>query len=248
MRRTKRKYGILIAFYLLCCLQGYSQVQGDISKLKEIAAAIKETRVYGYHYEMKVTYPDGQMDKLVGKNYIDGDNKVMFNENQDYIILLTPHWYYKADHLQKSVTLVNLQQHDNDANKVTYRGNIFSGSTTAYFLDSVVMKYGILKDYRESGDTVLLAFEFKINSPIRKMEVSYNSRTHLPIRIITEAFYPDEPFDIVGSDGGTLQTIITEDYQKTIRMQPGDVEKYFNVKSGKVRLHQFKNYKIYSLL
>src|SRR5690606_10563790 len=188
---------LMIFACMLCSMGSHAQISSYMNKLTGMVQSLKELKVYGYDYTIRITYPNGQKDQLSGKSYVDGANKIYYNTNQAQTILLTPEWYYRAEHRDKKLTIIDLKKHYTDENKQAYRADLFNNNMLSYYLDSVIIKYGRIQKYEERGDTATIHLTFRTNTPVQKMEVSYDMKRDIPFSVKTYCFYPQA--DIYGN-------------------------------------------------
>src|SRR5690606_36910772 len=105
--------------WMCCCMSLVTQAQQAASaeELMAVARDLKSLRSYGYDYRITMTAPDGQQEELSGKTFWDATSGIMYNTNAATTVLLTPKWYYRAEHKDRELTLIDLDKHYNDENK-----------------------------------------------------------------------------------------------------------------------------------
>jgi len=240
----KNFWWLTILFVSLITSQSFAQNQPDGYKLKSMMAQLKSLNTYSYDYLIKMDFPDNHSEKLTGKAYMDIKNEVMYNESEAHAMLLTNRWYYRANHVDKTITLIDLDNFKSGARE--RENDLFNGFVISYYIDSVIMKYGILKSYRENGDTISLSLSFKINSPTRQIDVVYDYKHHFPLAIKVMAALNSSSAGLYDGPSEILQTIICTNYSQQKR--PPQSTSFFVVENKKVLLKKYANYKIYDYL
>lgn len=241
--------GLGLALLIMFSGQLSAQALSPLDKLKEITRQIKTMKTYGYDYEINAIFPNGQTDRLTGETFTDGANMMLFNKSNAHTILLSPNWLYRADHRNKSITVVNLSRHFNHKDQQEWYDGMFNSNISSGFLDSIVVKHGVLKAYRERNDTVSIEVVFSVPIPLKKIELTFDYKNKIPVAVKIHSFYPqDESTTDQPGKIGTSHTVSCTNYRKDIRMFPADFIKYFAVKGEKIELSQYRNYKLHTLL
>jgi len=240
---------IITGFLTMFSISAFGQRKQVPEKLRQVVEALKQTRTYGYHFVIQADFPNGQKDKLSGEAYMDGANRIMFNKTEAFVMLYSDKWFYRANHHEKTITIVNLDKHYNDVNKISGRNELFGNQMTGEFLDSMIMKYGRVSLLEEQGNIINAVLEFPKSMALNKIELTYNLKEKIPVSMNLYIFYPAEEDPGHGiKRKGISQVIKCSQYKKAIAMKHTDTKTYFLVSDGTVQLKQFNNYKIYSLL
>src|SRR5690606_6981301 len=131
----------LTFLWMTCCMALATRAQQAVSaeELVAVAKEMKAMHSYGYDYRIELTAPNGQYSELSGKAFGDASAGIMYNTNSAQTILLTPEWYYRADHPDRGLPLIDLSKHYNDQHKHQFREDLFNNTMLSYYLDSFVM-------------------------------------------------------------------------------------------------------------
>lgn len=226
----------------------YAQPNPDVNKLKLILKDIKTLENYGYDYLIHMQYPGGKSDKITGEMFARNRDKFMYNSSTIHTMLLTPDWFYRANHIDKTVTILDVQDHLSTEMKERMN-DVFNGFITGYFIDSVVLKHGRLRQYSENKDTVSLQLTLALNSPIKSIDLKYDFRNRIPVLIKVRSFYPTGDRSSAAPEEGITQTVYCTHYHKDkkedAKIHPNS---YFTIEGKKVQLKQYTNYKLISYL
>lgn len=233
---------------------GISEISSaqDVSDVKEryesrrlVLEGLKNLDTYGYDYVMTVKHDNGDVNTLHGSMYTDSKQKVMYNISTAFDIVYTKQWFLRADHEQKTISVIDLNKQLSDSARQLLEAELFSNQLYAVVIDSV-LKHALIPKYSrtDSEVTVTLLVAKASVTPIRRVEISYDVLKHLPKRMVFHNFYPSGIRNAY-SRSNVSQVIDCSNYttHKDI-----DIQKYFTIKDGEVVLKKFKEYKLYKVL
>lgn len=246
----KRRF--LICLAAVCCItikssivSGQSKVNTD--KLKTILASVKSMENYGYDYLITMNFPDGNAEKIVGEMYARNKERMMYNSSSIHEMLLTADWFYRANHHDKTVTVVDLKTSLSKEAKER-KEDMFNGYITSYFIDSIVLRYGVLKNYKEQQDTIAFKLSFSLaNTPLKSIELKFDYKNRIPILMKVTSFYPTGRGSATTPEG-TWQTVTCTNYTLSRKGLQLDPSSYFTRDGKSIHLKKYTNYKISSYL
>lgn len=231
-------------FIALCAGNTNASAQPGMEPLRKMYAvmnSIKQLKTFSYHYTVEAKYPDSTSEKMDGYIYSDGPGKTLFAYNDLVLSLSDSLWSYNADHSAKKITIVNMKRRAADKRNVglqEYQGDMFS-----MIIDSVIVKYAILKTYRESSDTLYLAVDFPRMSmmPMTRLELQYSLKRQLPYSL--QIYYAE---DLAADMNGKVKTIYQKYscYNYSRKLKKYKTDDFFKIRNGKVSLHKYKDYKL----
>lgn len=231
---------------IFCCSNGYAQRKGYgpyHGELLSLSEAMKNARNLSYSYSFDAEFPNGQRDKLSGKMYMGNDDKVLLNDNDAFTMLYNSTWYYKADHREKTVTIVNVAKHLNRDYKSTLESDVFQNGSLTIYLDSIICKYGTIQHISRNGDTVSMELGFPQRVPIRSIEMVYNEKAKMMIQYEVKTFQAYRSFDL-GKDKGTSKVIRCSGFKRIDNNKAYKTDNLFKVTGDKVVLKKYKKYKL----
>ena len=230
---------MLVCSYSLKAQTNHSYA-GEVKKMVAIA---KECHNMAYQFSLKAEFPNGQEDRAVGEVYAGDKDKIMYNSNTAFVMLYTDKWYYKADHRDKTVTIVNLTKHLNKDYKKGIESDYFSGNMLNYYLDSIIVRFANVKSLKKSDDVVTLDMTFIEQFPIKEMTVEYDEKNRLLKSYYSKAFQKWATNEF-GKNKGTTKILICKDFRKVTNSKGYTPEDFFALQKQKVVLKKYKNYKL----
>lgn len=234
----------MMTYILLTAIVPVNTIYGqgsDLLKVKGIIDELKKTGDVSYSYAMHMLYPNLHRENVTGSMYVSNKNKLLLNDNNAFTMLYTAHWFYKADHKKKTISIVNLDKEEDAELKRRIEQELFENGSLTEFLDSVVMKRGQLKSYGMNKDTVKFEIVFPTEL-IKSISIDYQSknRTMISYRMVT--FQPtDETEDGVE---GIMQTVTCSGFQKKVNIKKCEPGNFFSLENGSIVLKKYNRYKI----
>jgi len=245
---------LFLAVLLSCFTGGNVIAQVSTQQRKDalqIMSAITAQRDYTYRYVVNGTFPDGTRDQYKGVSYVSSRLRSVYTQTGINSLLLTPAWYMQADHVNKRVSILSMDAYYKKQPAGSGPVNdMFSNNSMNAYLDTVVLKHGIVQQYEEQASgQVRFVLTFPPALYLKKLEVIYDRKKALPVKVAINAFYQEEQGGRPAkAQRGTSKEIICDQYSLQVPDKVFKTEPFFTVSKGKVVLRQFKNYKISTLL
>ena len=113
--------------FLICANLTYGQKphQGvnetNMATIKQIFNELKTIDSEAYKYSMTLEYPNDQVERIDGEVYINNEEKIFFNQSNEFTIIYDTKWLYKANHKAKSIKIVDLTNYKNKQEKTALR-------------------------------------------------------------------------------------------------------------------------------
>jgi hypothetical protein len=227
-----------------CFLYGQGTSQ-EMDKVRLIMEEIKNTDLVSYSYSLNVRYPNNQKDHIKGEAYIDTKDKILYNECDAFTMIYSGHWYYRADHRKKSTSIINLDKEYSDEAKNGIEKDIFKNGALVTFIDSVVLKTAILKQYKKQKDTVRIELAFK-SGIMNNISIAYNEKSKSLISYTVNTFQPVK--SIGNKTEGISQTISCNNFRKKPNKNKYKLDNFFVLKNGKMVVNKYSNYPLYTKL
>lgn len=224
-------------------ISAHGQVTNDAhKKLTAAFQSIKDMEQCSYRYTMDMSFPDSTKEQLVGKVFLDNKANVLYQENKAFTLLYTGKWFYKANHLDKQVTVIDVTKYlDEDSRKENVQ-DLFGGRLSSDLIDSVVLKHGSLDTFYQKGAVQHFVLNYDERGfGIRSVQLDFNEQTKLPVSLIVSTYYP-YPNSVMGY----TQIIKCDRYSR--KEKEPSLSSYFMVNNGKAVLKRYQNYKLNSLL
>lgn len=210
--------------------------------LLKIAKELKACRHIGYNYTMSASFPNGDKDKMTGRLFALNDDKLLLNDCDAYTLLYTGRWLYKANHREKSVTIVDLGTKANKAFRASTEKQLFENDMVNRFLDSAVLKLSFIKSYKRVGDTLTdISIVFRKGLLPQKLQILMNERSGIPQKY---TLVVSQPTARIGGNACIQTTIQCTDFVSTIHKLDLEAATYFEWKNGKAILKKYTTYTI----
>lgn len=243
---STRKIVSVLACIVFYCVPGYAQRKGYgpyHGELLGLSQAMKNARNLSYAYSFDADFPNGQHDKLSGKMYMGSDDRVLLNDNDAFTMLYNDTWFYKADHREKTVTIVNVGKHLNKDYKAALESDVFQNGSLTIYLDSIICKYGTIQHIRRDGDTVSMELGFPQQVPIRSIEMVYNEKAKMMIGYVIKTFQAYRSFDLQ-KNKGTTKIIRCSNFKHIDNSKVYKTDNLFKITGDRVILKKYKKYKL----
>ncbi len=245
-----RKFVTGYCLFVLQLLPGYVLAQRNgpyAGELVKVSSALKQMHNLRYEYHMAETYPNGQTDQLKGEVFVGNDRKLFYNSNDAFTMLYTDVWFYKADHREKAIALVNLNKHLRKDFKLQMEKDLFAQNTVSLYLDSLVQRYATVKGLKRSGDTVRMELAFPANMQIKTISLEFNEKEKILISYTMRVFQPWHN-DEFGKDKGTTEVVTCKNFKRISDNKAFGTDKFFVIKKNKVTLKKYGSYNLTSKL
>lgn len=218
----------------------FDVVQSALKSLKDISEV-------SYMYDLSITYPQGNKEKLTGRVYVNNDQRKLFNENNFQSFFYTTEWSYKANHHDKEIAIINNSKYINKGSRNDMEAVLFKNNSLSVFLDSVVMKRAVVKSYQKSNDTINVELAFPKNSTLRSIKFCYDYGHKKLISYSMRTFYPEDgrTFD---EKKGVSNYIVCSSFLQGESSEKLSMDAYFEISNNKVILKKYSGYKVNSKL
>jgi hypothetical protein len=226
--------------YMLLSLAVNGQALDTAVELKKLVSDFKSLKNMSYDYEMDIKFPDGQKDHVKGMTYLNSDDRLYYNDCDAFVMIYTQHWFYKADHRKKTLTIVNMDRdYDKRLKKATEK-DIFQNGAVAMFLDSVLLKTATIKKMMHSKDTLVMVLDFPKRTFVKTMHIVFDLKSRLPAEYDMVVYHP---WQKTPKGVQAIETRIQCSHfmkpDKTITTE----RDFFSYENGRFELKKYNNYK-----
>jgi len=245
-----KKSILSLVLFALPVVRAFPQEAGKnaIGEVKGIISEIAALKQFDCKYSILAEFPSGEKDKLIGEAYTSASGKLLYNNSNAMTILYNGDWCYKADHNTKTLVLVNVKKRFTAQEKQTMEKQLFDNGLLKGFIDSVITKYAVVKEFKRKGDTVSFSLGFPAKLAIKDMKVVYNSRSKLPASVYLKYYLPWTGPNESFRKKGTSKEILYNAYTASIDPKKISTAAYFSILDGKVTIKKNENYKLISKL
>lgn len=236
-----RRLCLYLYFLLYAAYSLGQEKNAQLNEVRRMFNTIKSTSLVSYNYDLAVKFPDGTKENLSGEVMMDNPNKSMYSANEAQTIFYTDDWYYRADHNEKTVTVIRLDKHLSKEAKKQLQKELFENVNVAIFLDSVILKKAIVSKYELRNDTTSVVLKFPTELMIKEMVLSYLEKDRRLISYSISTFTPWRGNEF-GKNKGTSQYISCHNFKNKTEISKYETSKYFAISNGKVVLKKYSNY------
>ena len=229
----------------MVCIINHTQGQSiDTNQvLKDIATEMKGIQKMSYAYDEQVAFPNGEKDNLKGTVSVDNEKRYMFNDCDAFTLLYTGKYFYRADHRKKTLSIVDLKKEDSKKLKKETEKEMFENGALNVFLDSVLLKKAIVKNFSKIGDSsIKLELVFPPAIPIQNLTLTYNRITKTLVSYNMHMFQPVSKK--AGQAIGVKITMNAYDFNKLDNNFKNEQDKFFTFTKGKLEVKKYNNYKL----
>jgi len=227
----------------LACFSASGQIKStDLTEIKSVVEGIKNLSKVGYQFAIKAHFPNDQVDKTKGEAYLDGPDKVMYNSCEAQTLIYSRDLYYKADHRQKAISIIRMDKRYKKDRVGAIETDFFANAYMDKYIDSTLLKYAIVKQLKENGDTIKMSLTFPASMALKKINITYDRKTSLPVSYYMSIYYPWQGKDKKFIGKGTTYEILCYQYTKKFDKEKYELDKYFTITNGKASLKKYSNY------
>jgi hypothetical protein len=210
--------------------------------LKQLIEDVKQLKNLSYDYKMDVEFPNGDKDHLQGMTYLNTDDKFYYNDCPAFTMIYSDKWFYKADHKNKTLTVIDLEKEENKKVKSGREKEIFKNGALNTFLDSFLMKRAIVKNFKQEGDTYDIQLGFKGSTNVKMLRVVYNNVNGL---LISCEMLISEPWQKTANTIRSMQLKVKYDnFKKVVDKSMFSEAVFFSCDHRKLELKKYDNYKL----
>ncbi len=214
------------------------------SELKQLVNDLKSFKNLSYDYTMDAKFPNGDKDHLKGVIYFDIDDKFYYNSCDAFTMIYTAHWFYKADHKNKTLTIINLDKQkgkDKELKKAIQKEMFQNGATTT-FLDSIVLKTATIKKLKREAGMLYVKLGFPASMVVQKIDLVYNTSDNLLSSYDMVEFQPWQRTS-KGIEGMEVE-VKFNNFKKVTDQSMYRQDNFFSYKKSKLELKKYDNYKL----
>ena len=233
--------------WLLTPLVLHAQMQGgDMQEVKRIMEEMKATNNVGYDYSMSALYPNDQKDQIKGEVIIDNGNKFLYNNCDAFTMIYSSHWFYKADHRKKTVTIVNLDREYKNELKEGVEKDVFQNASLITFIDSVLFKFATIKSFNKNWNILRAELAFPKGMSIRNINLVYNDKKKALVSYSMNTFQPTGQKK--NKTEGISESVSCSNFKQTGKKKNHRTDDYFSFNKGQITLKKYNKYKLYTKL
>lgn len=211
------------------------------STLRKLISDLKDADNMTYKYVMSAKFPNGSSDRVEGKIYLDLGNKFYYNDCNAFTMLYSEQWFYKADHINKTIEIIDLTKEKDKQLRKKREENIFKKGALSTFLDSVMLKKGILKQMGYEGNVLKIAIRFPKTISIKAMSIDYDTLNDLPVNF--NMTLRQQVSTSVGTEI-TDMNVNCSNFQKENDKSLYREDMFFLYTKNKLSLKKYENYKL----
>lgn len=235
--RNRKIVGLLL---LLMPLSVFAQKIDTAAVLRQLTEHVKGLADLSYDYNMDITFPNGEKDNLKGVIYLNAADKVYYNECSAFTMIYSGHWFYKADHIQKTLTIIDANK--DRKGKKAREAELFRNDAVTTFLDSFLLKKSTIQKYVHNGNMIDISLRFPTTASVRSMDILYNTASD-----VLQSCYvtTSQPWQRTANGIQTLDMKVRfSNFQKITDKQKYSEEKFFTYENRKIELKKYNNYKL----
>lgn len=246
MRRLSRLLPIPVFAWALLLLGAASiHAQTPMDVLRKLKASIQQASTIGYDYEMFSVYNGVATETVQGRMQVTPG--FVYDQNAGQTIFKNNHWYYKADHDNKTVIVADLSKIPRGTSDGAMRAQQQQAGLRV--ADSLLLKYATVKLLSAPGATVLkLELSFAPEVYMRSIVVEYDQQKDrlLLYKLVTERPYQID--DETEEEEYAEQTMIAKNFSYSVPSELGNADALFTEKDGRIILTKHRGYKVVSML
>ncbi len=237
-------YAVLLAFSPSPL---HAQNNGPYSgELRGILEEMKDTKNMMYEYTLTAKYPNDQTDRMEGVACIVNDSKLMYNGSNAMTVIYDGRWFYRANHREHYVSIVNVNKHLNKSYKVALEKDLFENNSLKMYLDSVIFQYGTVNKLKVVNDTLFMEIKFPKQMMLKSIDLVFDRKEKRMVRFATST-YKKWKNDAYGKNKGTTQRIECYNFRKADNSLY-KMSNFFTVNNDKAILKKYTEYKLNSKL
>ena len=169
---------------------------------------------------------------------------LLVNDCNDFLIIYTGQWIYKADHKKKELTIVDMDKQKDEKIKKDTRRQVLQQTIAMFFADKQMMANAHIASLTEDDGQEKIRLGFPKSYPIKYINIVLDRNSN---RIVSYGMHVFKPWQKTEKGiTGTTEDIKCTDFSDTIDRSKYDITNYFTVSRGKVVLKKYNNYKLYS--
>jgi hypothetical protein len=222
--------------FILIATKSFGANTAETNKAIENLKLMSKLTTYSYAYSVKNTYPNSKFDMATGSVSIDLNKRLLSEKGTYSTTVLTDKWYYKAEHAEKTISIINLEQYYKKNTKAV-RLDMFFDSKSMMMPDTVFQKYGTLELFTIKNDIVTVRFKFHKLMNLDTYEIVFDKKKGIPISLFIKTYSPSYK-------GVVYQEFKATNFNKSLVPNCFNTSHLFEIdKNKKLTLKVNKNYK-----
>lgn len=232
---------LLLGIVLLLYSEHIARAQ-QVNNIVQALNGLKDLSEFGYSYQIKMNFPDGQTDSVSGETYTSPSKGIVYNHSGLSTIFYNGKLFYNANHVRKNVTVYKMNKRFDQKTADSIQAGTFQLFLYKEWMDSVIMKYGQISGAVVVKDVISFDINFPANVTIRKISVKYDMARKIPVRIEVKAMASED------DEGMITSTIVCTNYSRTFDEKKLDSKNYFDITGNdQIVLNKYKNYKLFTI-
>ncbi len=216
-------------------------------EIREVYSNILNKNVVQYKYTLDISYPNSNKEKLEGFAYNNKVQHFSMNTSKSHAYIYSKDWYIKANHVNKTVAVINLHKRYSKEYKAGLEDELFNSKILGAYTDSFIMKHGYVANSKINADTVSVKMGFKDDIIIDYINLVYLKSDKKLLRYEMKISMPENDIQ-PGKKLSYIHEIKCTDFRYETDLEIEDIGQYFTINNGSVELKKYKNYKLYSKL
>lgn len=236
------KYYFLLL--LLLPLGAKSQKLDTAGVLQMVKNDMKGAKKLIREYTMDAKFPNGNKDHMAGICYLDTDDKLLYNSSNMFTVMYTGRWFYKADHKNKTVAVIDLRKEKNKKMKGIREKAVFKNADLDGFFDTVLIKTATIRQMKYEGSIYHISVDFPVSSMVKTLDIVYDTLNKLPVSTATLIWQP-----LQMTESGMKSVVVDIDcrnFKKMTEKNHYNVDSFFSYENHKIALKKYNNYKLTS--
>lgn len=229
-----------LVMLILFPLAGSAALPGDLYKVLELLQPLQQLQSYSYQYQVTNTYPNHAVEAAKGIVYLNRKEKCLFEKGDYSTTLITDQWYYKAEHKEQTVTLVDLERYY-ARHQQPFRLSELFNPDSKLMPDSLFLKHASLESITERGNIVTVRLKMQNLMNLDVYEISYDKQNNIPVSIYFK-------YVLATPAGLAWQEMKCTNFKKGVPAGSFSPQAYFEVRHQQAALKQYKTYTIHSEL
>lgn len=248
----KGQNGFAMLLCLMLCIAGLSparaqSAQQDMARFRAVFQKIQSLPAYQYETVTNATYPNGQKDQLNTRFCVDRNKKRLYYKTNSELLIISDQWIFSADLFNKQISIFNKSKYAKYKDQLPDFNAFFNSGLIKSLADSTIFRYATVRKMDTSGDLLTFKLGFPKGFYVEDFVLVYNMKTALPNTIRFRQKYANGQQAGSSAKSSVYETVC-KNYTREVSENTFDTRKYFYIGGGKVRLLQFKNYHVSSVL
>lgn len=241
-RNINMKAKLLVVFLCLNVFVASSQTQKVTMKsVYEVFQLVKSKQVIKYDFSMHVIHPNSHKEIINGIILVDTKKEFFIQSSSISDCILNSKYYLKADHGNKLLQIYDIYKKFDKSYVDEVKQQAFGFTEMNNFIDSVLMVHGKISDVQYVKDTVIVIIKIPAHATVRNIQVKYNRNTKSLIAYELNLFQSEEQEEY-GKYAGTTTIFTCRNYAYSYSTKAYNLDHYFIVEKGKVKLKKYNNY------